>query len=168
VAYYQQVGRAGRALDDAMAVLLPAETDEANWAYFATVGVPDQARVGQILAALAAGPLSLLALETATGIRRGRLEDLLKILAVEDVVQREGSAWALTGQPWHFDAQRWADLARVRAQEADLMRRFARGAGCLMRFLQTALDDPEPHDCGRCSACSGGAAAGIAAVALTG
>jgi ATP-dependent DNA helicase RecQ len=94
VAYYQQVGRAGRALDDAMAVLLPAETDEAIWAYFATAGVPDEARVGQILAALADGPLSLLALETATSIRRGRLEGLLKILAVEDVVQREGSAWA--------------------------------------------------------------------------
>jgi ATP-dependent DNA helicase RecQ len=155
VAYYQQVGRAGRALDDAMAVLLPAETDEALWTYFATAGVPDEARVGQILAALADGPLSLLALETATGIRRGRLEGLLKILAVEDVVQREGGTWSLTGQPWHFDAPRWADLARVRAREADLMRRFARGAGCLMRFLQTALDDPDPRDCGRCSACSG-------------
>jgi ATP-dependent DNA helicase RecQ len=155
VAYYQQVGRAGRALGDAMAVLLPAETDEALWTYFATAGVPDEARVGQILAALADGPLSLLALETATGIRRGRLEGLLKILAVEDVVQREGGTWSLTGQPWHFDARRWAGLARVRAQEAELMRRYARGAGCLMRFLQTALDDPDPRDCGRCSACSG-------------
>ena len=47
VAYYQQVGRAGRALDDAVAVLLPAETDERIWAYFATAGVPDEERVRQ-------------------------------------------------------------------------------------------------------------------------
>ncbi|GHC90185.1 ATP-dependent DNA helicase RecQ [Pseudorhodoferax aquiterrae] len=155
VAYYQQVGRAGRALDDAVAVLLPAETDERIWAYFATAGVPDEKRVGQILAALADGAQGLVALENATGIRRGRLEGLLKILAVEEVVQREGSAWALTGQPWTFDAERWQALGAVRAREAGLMRAFAAGQGCLMRFLQEALDDPAPRDCGRCSVCTG-------------
>nr|WP_145548546.1 RecQ family ATP-dependent DNA helicase [Variovorax boronicumulans] len=155
VAYYQQVGRAGRALDDAVAVLLPAETDERIWAYFATAGVPDEKRVGQLLAALADGAQGLVALENATGIRRGRLEGLLKILAVEDVVQREGSVWALTGQPWTFDAARWQALGAVRAREAGLMRAFAAGRGCLMRFLQEALDDPAPRDCGRCSVCTG-------------
>ncbi|WP_326534157.1 RecQ family ATP-dependent DNA helicase [Pseudorhodoferax sp.] len=155
VAYYQQVGRAGRALDDAVAVLLPAETDERIWAYFATAGVPDEKRVGQVLAALASGPQSLLALENSTAVRRGRLEGLLKILAVEEVVQREGSAWALTGRPWTFDAPRWQALAQVREREAGLMRAFAAGQGCLMRFLQEALDDPAPSDCGRCSWCTG-------------
>ena len=155
VAYYQQVGRAGRALDDAVAVLLPAETDERIWAYFATAGVPDPQRVGKILAALGKRPLTLVELENATAIRRGRLEGLLKILAVEEVVQRNGSAWALTGTPWIYDAERWQALAMVREREAGLMRSFAGGAGCLMRFLQEALDDPEPSDCGRCSVCTG-------------
>jgi ATP-dependent DNA helicase RecQ len=155
VAYYQQVGRAGRALDSAVAVLLPAETDDAIWAYFATAGVPDEERVGRILDALAAGPQTLPALEGTTTIRRGRLEGLLKILAVDEVVRREGSAWALTGTPWTFDAARWQALAQVRRREADLMRSFAAGTGCLMRFLQTALDDPAPADCGRCSVCTG-------------
>ncbi len=158
VAYYQQVGRAGRALDDAVAVLLPAESDEQIWAYFATVGVPDPQRVGQILAALGqAAPRaqSLLALESATGIRRGRLEGLLKILAVEDVLRRDGTGWVPTGKPWVYDAPRWQALAQVRAREAALMRAFAAGQGCLMRFLQQALDDPAPSDCGRCSVCTG-------------
>ena len=155
VAYYQQVGRAGRALDDAVAVLLPAETDERIWAYFATAGVPDEQRVGQVLDALAAGPQTLPALESATAIRRGRLEGLLKILAVEDIVRREGSAWTSTGKPWTFDAERWRALGDVRAREAGLMRAFAAGQGCLMRFLQEALDDPAPSDCGRCSVCTG-------------
>ena len=44
VAYYQQVGRAGRAIDSADAVLLPAETDERIWEYFATAAVPDPAQ----------------------------------------------------------------------------------------------------------------------------
>lgn len=155
VAYYQQVGRAGRALDDAVAVLLPAETDEQIWAYFASAGVPDERRVGQILDALAPGPQTVLALENATTIRRGRLEGLLKILAVDEVVTRVGTAWTLTGTPWVFDAERWQALAQVREREAGLMRAFAAGQGCLMRFLQEALDDPAPSDCGRCSVCTG-------------
>jgi ATP-dependent DNA helicase RecQ len=155
VAYYQQVGRAGRALNDAVAVLLPAESDEQIWAYFATAGVPDEQRVGKIIGALKQRPQTLLELENATTIRRGRLEGLLKILAVDEVVQREGSAWTLTGRPWTYDAERWQALAQVREREAGLMRSFARGAGCLMRFLQEALDDPDPSDCGRCSVCTG-------------
>ncbi len=35
------------------------------------------------------------------------------------------------------------------------MRRYAHGQGCLMQFLQQALDDPDPHPCGRCSVCTG-------------
>jgi len=155
VAYYQQVGRAGRALDDAVAVLLPAETDERIWNYFATAGVPDEERVGRILGALDRKPQTLVELENSTAIRRGRLEGLLKILAVDEVVRRDGSAWALTGKPWRYDAVRWQVLAQVREREADLMRSFAGGTGCLMRFLQEALDDPDPSDCGRCSVCTG-------------
>lgn len=155
VAYYQQVGRAGRALDEAVAVLLPAESDEQIWAYFATAGVPDEQRVAKIIDTLAQAPQTLVQLENSTTIRRGRLEGLLKILAVEDVVKRQGSAWALTGVPWTFDAERWQALAQVRQREAALMRAFASGQGCLMRFLQEALDDPGPSDCGRCSVCTG-------------
>ncbi len=153
VAYYQQVGRAGRALDNAHAVLLPAETDDAIWEHFATAGVPDEKRVAAILHALEAGPASVLALEQSTSIRRGRLEGLLKILAVENVVQREGSAWRATGSSWTYDAARWDALAAVRQSEANLMRSYASGTQCLMRTLQTALDDPEPQDCGQCSVC---------------
>jgi ATP-dependent DNA helicase RecQ len=155
VAYYQQVGRAGRALDDAQAILLPAETDSQIWDHFATAGVPDRNRVGLILDALAQGSKTVLALESTTAIRRGRLEGLLKILAVEEVVDREGSSWRTTGKPWTYDALRWDALAEVRLNEANLMRSYAAGSGCLMQTLQRALDDPDPQPCGRCSVCTG-------------
>ena len=155
VAYYQQVGRAGRALDNANAVLLPAETDTQIWEHFATAGVPDEERVGKIFTALDGGAQTLLALESSTGIRRGRLEGLLKILAVDEAVARNGSSWHRTSTPWSYDAPRWETLAVVRRTEADLMRFYAAGQGCLMRTLQTALDDPDPVDCGRCSVCTG-------------
>jgi ATP-dependent DNA helicase RecQ len=155
VAYYQQVGRAGRALDDATAVLVPADADERIWDYFATAGIPDEGQVERVLDALGNHTTSVPELEAATGIRRGRLETMLKILAVDDVAVREQGGWVATGQRWYFDEQKWADLRRVRAAEADLMRRYAHGQGCLMEFLQRALDDPNPGPCGRCSVCDG-------------
>ena len=156
VAYYQQVGRAGRALDDATAVLVPSEADERIWDYFATAGIPVEEQVERILDTLdPEEPQSLPAIETATGIRRGRLETVLKILAVDDAVARAGTGWVSTGKGWYFDEAKWAALRKVRADEADLMRRYAHGEGCLMQFLQQALDDPDPAPCGRCSVCDG-------------
>ncbi len=155
VAYYQQVGRAGRALDDALAVLVPSEGDERIWDYFATAGIPDEGQVERILDALGDTPQSVAAVESATGIRRGRLEGMLKILAIDDAVQRTSGGWVGTGKPWYFDERKWADLRAVRAAEADLMRSYAHGRGCLMQFLQLALDDPDPQPCGRCSVCTG-------------
>jgi ATP-dependent DNA helicase RecQ len=61
VAYYQQVGRAGRATDSADVLLLPGAEDEQIWEYFATASMPNQADANAVLAALAEadGPLSV-------------------------------------------------------------------------------------------------------------
>ncbi len=155
VAYYQQVGRAGRALDTAEAVLLPGAGDERIWEYFATASIPDPDHASAVLDRLAAGPAGLTELESATGIRRGRLEALCKILAVAGVVERVGNTWSATGTAYVHDHARWAALRQVRRAEAGIMRSYAAGAGCLMAFLQASLDDPDPAPCGRCSVCTG-------------
>jgi len=155
VAYYQQVGRAGRALDTAQAVLLPSESDERIWQYFATASVPDREHVERVLDALHRGPVSLPNLESLTGIRRTRLEAVMRLLAADEVVVKETDGWAATGRPYHHDTAKWDALRAMREHEAELMRRYAAGAGCLMEFLQLALDDPDPSPCGRCSVCTG-------------
>ncbi|MGP0109119.1 MAG: DEAD/DEAH box helicase [Acidimicrobiales bacterium] len=157
VAYYQQVGRAGRAIERAEAVLLPAETDERLWEFFATASIPDPQNIEKVLGVLADAeePMSVVALESATGVRRGRLESLLKIVAVEGAVERVSGGWISTGEPYVYDQAKWAEIHAARAAEADLMRSYAGGRGCLMEFLQRALDDPDPGPCGRCSVCTG-------------
>ena len=155
VAYYQQVGRAGRAVAHAEAVLLSAQSDERIWEYFATASIPDPDDAAKALAALQDGPHSVVELDGLTGVRRGRLEALMKILAIDGVVAKDGTKWAATGQPYVHDAAKWEALATTRRAEADLMRRYAHGDGCLMAYLQQALDDPSPAKCGRCSVCTG-------------
>jgi ATP-dependent DNA helicase RecQ len=155
VAYYQQVGRAGRAVAHAEGVLLPSDADERIWDYFATASIPDAGTAAKVLHSLGSHGRSLLDIEADTGTRRGRLEALLKILAVEGVVDKEGATWRATGVPYVHDSAKWTALAQVRQQEAAIMRQYAHGQGCLMAYLQTALDDPAPAPCGRCSVCTG-------------
>jgi ATP-dependent DNA helicase RecQ len=159
VDYYQQVGRAGRSLDSAVVALLPAETDERLWEYFATASIPDPELAARVLGVLddAGGPVSIPTLETVTGARRGRLELLVKVLAVDGAVERTVDGWRGTGEAWTYDHARYAALLAARRAEADLMRRYAHGAGCLEAFLRTALDDDVPpgYRCGRCWVCTG-------------
>jgi len=155
VSYYQQVGRAGRAIEHATVVLLPAETDERLWDYFATSSVPDPEQAAAVLRVLELHTASVVMLESETGFRRGRLELLLKILAVDGAVERSVDGWQATGQPWVFDAAHYRALVDQRQAEAEIMRAYAAGRGCLMAALQQALDDPGAGPCGRCSVCTG-------------
>ena len=155
VAYYQQVGRAGRATERADVLLLPGPEDRDIWRYFATSSMPRQDQANAVLDALGAArrPLSTAALETVTDVRRTRLELLLKVLDVDGAVERVQGGWTATGRPWVFDADRYARVAQAREREAASMLEYERATGCRMRFLAEALDDPAAADCGRCDRC---------------
>jgi ATP-dependent DNA helicase RecQ len=157
IAYYQQVGRAGRGVDHADVLLLPGREDEAIWAYFASVGFPPEEQVRRTLAVLeqAGRPLSLPALEPLVDLRRSRLETMLKVLDVDGAVKRVKGGWAATGQPWAYDAQRYAWVARQRETEQQAMRDYVATTGCRMEFLQRQLDDEKAAPCGRCDSCAG-------------
>jgi ATP-dependent DNA helicase RecQ len=155
VAYYQQVGRAGRGVDRATVLLLPGEQDEAVWSYFASVGFPPEPLVRQTLAALGAEPMSVPQLETQVELGRSRLEQMLKVLDVDGAVRRVRGGWVATGQPWAYDADRYARVAAVRSAEQQAMREYIATTDCRMAFLRRQLDDPGAESCGRCDTCTG-------------
>ncbi|WP_329029279.1 MULTISPECIES: RecQ family ATP-dependent DNA helicase [unclassified Streptomyces] len=157
IAYYQQVGRAGRGVEHAEVLLLPGKEDEAIWKYFASVAFPPEEQVRRTIDALAqAGrPLSLPALEPLVDLRRTRLETMLKVLDVDGAVRRVKGGWTATGEPWVYDAERYAWVARQREAEQQAMRDYATTDGCRMEFLRRQLDDEEATACGRCDNCAG-------------
>ncbi len=164
VAYYQQVGRAGRGIDHAVVVLLASSADEGLWEHYITSTVPVPTQVNALLKAMGdePGAASVPSLEAGSGLRRGRVELLLKQLAVDGAVAREESGWRPTGQAWAYDEPRYTELVAARRREAEVMRGYARGEACLMQTLQRALDDPAAEPCGRCSVCIGHLPDGLA------
>ncbi|MFF9327380.1 RecQ family ATP-dependent DNA helicase [Streptomyces sp. NPDC014776] len=157
IAYYQQVGRAGRGVEHAEVLLLPGKEDEAIWEYFASLAFPSEDLVRRTLDVLARadGPMSLPALEPLVELRRSRLETMLKVLDVDGAVKRVKGGWIATGRPWTYDAERYAWVARQRAAEQQAMRAYASTTGCRMEFLQRQLDDEGAKPCGRCDNCAG-------------
>ena len=156
IAYYQQVGRAGRGVEHAEVLLLPGKEDQAIWQYFASIAFPPEEQVRRTLDALAqAGrPLSLPALEPLVELRRSRLETMLKVLDVDGAVHRVKGGWISTGAPWTYDTERYAWVAKQRAAEQQAMRDYVTTTGCRMEFLRRQLDDEGATPCGRCDTCA--------------
>ncbi|PTU54603.1 recombinase RecQ [Sphaerisporangium cinnabarinum] len=159
IAYYQQVGRAGRGVDSAVVVLLPGEEDRRIWEWFASTAFPPQDQVRATLDALGAGGAQSVAqLETQVDLKRSRLEGMLKVLDVDGAVRRVKGGWEATGEPWTYDSERYERVDATRSAEQQAMLDYEATDGCRMAFLRAALDDPELEDgwrCGRCDTCGG-------------
>jgi ATP-dependent DNA helicase RecQ len=156
IAYYQQVGRAGRAVDASLGVLLAGREDAEIQDWFIRTAFPSRAQAEEVVALLAgaAEPMSVRAIEAAVNVRHARLELMLKVLEVEGAVERVDAGWLRTSSPWAYDEERVAQVTAARRVEQAAMRDYATGDGCRMEFLRRQLDDDGASPCGSCDRCS--------------
>lgn len=156
IAYYQQIGRAGRGVRSAEVLLLPSDEDQHIWHYFASLAFPPEATVRSVLSALeAGGTVSTAALEPRVELSRSRLEMVLKVLDVEGAVRRVRGGWQSTSAKWTYDAERYEHIAAQRRIEQQAMLDYTDTAQCRMEFLLRQLDDPHAQPCERCDNCTG-------------
>jgi ATP-dependent DNA helicase RecQ len=159
IAYYQQVGRAGRSTASAEVILLPGREDQDVWRYFSSVAFPSELMVRNVIRALDPDrPQSTPALEPLVDLGRTRLEMVLKVLDVDGAVRRVKGGWLGTGEPWDYDETRYRKLDEARKHEQQAMLDYQATGGCRMAFLRGQLDDPELREgehCGRCDNCTG-------------
>ncbi len=171
IAYYQQVGRAGRALEHAHGILLSGYEDRDIQDYFIRSAFPPQDQAEAVVALLDAnaaeaadagepGPTSagwtkLGDIEQTVNIRRGRLTSMLKSLEVEGAVERNGFSYRRTREPWAYPAERIEHVTAQRRVEQQVMEEYLDSDRCLMELLGRVLDDPTAEPCGRCSRCTG-------------
>ena len=161
VHYYQQVGRAGRAVDEAFGILLCGEEDDLIADYFIRNAFPPQQHISEILTALdkSDSGLSVPSMESVLNLRKKKIDKTLKYLTVESPspITKIGTKWQVTATAatYHVDQKHVDLITEIRRGEQQQMREYMRHTGCLMAFLQEALDDPSPRDCGKCSNCIG-------------
>ena len=122
IAYYQQVGRAGRGVAEAHAVLLRGHEDRRIQDFFIESAFPPRDLVERVLELVGQdGAVSIPSLQADVNLGRGRLEAMLKVLDVEGAVRREGSGWTATGEPWEYDAGRYEQVTALRRAEQAAM-----------------------------------------------
>ena len=142
VAYYQQVGRAGRGIDHAVGVLISGVEDQDIHEFFRASAFPSEARVNEILQLLEQSDgLTLRSIEEHTNLRHSQIEKVLKLLSVENPapVIKDGSRWLRTPVHYRMDHNRIAHLTRQRVQEWLEVQAYITDIGCKMTFLRRAL-----------------------------
>ncbi len=156
IAYYQQVGRAGRAVDSAYGILLSGREDDEIADYFIRTAFPPAEVLERVIDLLGAHDgLGVEEITAELNEPRGSIQKSLKLLEVDGAVGHEGRRYFRTLSPWSADVLRADQITALRRAEVEEMRRYVEHPGCLMEFLSRALDDPRPRRCGKCMNCRG-------------
>jgi len=158
--YYQQVGRAGRALDKAFGILLHGTQEREIIDHFIQTAFPPRKQIEQILQALETAPegLSIVHLQRKLNLTFGALNKALKLLSLESPapIVKQNSHWKVAAA--RLSASFWERVQRLtelRRYEQGQMHEYAHTTECLMLFQARALDDPYVMPCGRCRNCVG-------------
>ena len=157
IAYYQQVGRAGRALQESWGILLCGSEDADIQDFFIRTAFPPAELAEQVVGCLAERgvPMTRGDLLESFNVRPSQIESLLKNLEVDGAIERVGSRWSRTLQPWSYDHERVESVTALRIAEQKEMLRYVATDGCRMQLLGSYLDDQTSDPCGICDNCSG-------------
>jgi len=157
VHYYQQVGRAGRAVSQAYGILLSGDEDQEITNYFIESAFPPERHIQEVLTTLdqEEDGLSVPQLEEKLNLSRGQVEKVLKLLSVEapSPVAKINSRWYSTPINYELNRDKVAQLTEIRKREQARMLDYINTRSCLMMFLAAELDDNTTTACGRCSVC---------------
>ena len=157
IAYYQQVGRAGRGVDRAHGILLSGREDDDIADFFIRNAFPPTVNMHEILAALEGRPsMTIGGLQREVNLPYGKIEQALKLLEIDGAVSRERGRFSRTAMPWEQDEERIARVIATRRDELAQMQAYVTHPGCRMEFLTRLLDDPAAGPCGECDNDRGG------------
>ncbi|MCK4919886.1 MAG: RecQ family ATP-dependent DNA helicase [Bacteroidales bacterium] len=156
ISYYQQVGRAGRAIRKAYGILLSGQEDSDIHAYFRQSAFPPEDRVQAILDKIEEEDgLSVPELMKYLNLRKGQIEQVLKYLSVEESspIIKIGPKWTRTAVDYKMDSEKITRLTNQRLNEWQDVEAYISTTDCLMNYLQKSLDDPKSAMCGKCANC---------------
>ena len=157
IAYYQQVGRAGREVPESYGILLHGSEEDEILDYFMREAFPtedEEKAVLDFLNTVTSATQGQICRKL--NMRSSRLEKALKHLLIDGYIVKNGYDYSRTVKTWFYDQQRKDQVQATRIREREKMKTYISHEGCLMRFIANELDDHTTQDCGICVNCNQG------------
>jgi len=160
VAWYQQIGRAGRDLKDAYIFLMHGKEDDDINNYFIETAFPSRKESSEVMEAIAnANGLTQAAVESQVNFRRSRIDNALKFLENEGFIRKEHDGrryrYYSTPRRFEYNEKHYQEIMSIRRHEMEQMHQLIHTTECLSRFAVNALDDHTAGNCGKCFNCTG-------------
>ncbi|GGB93664.1 RecQ family ATP-dependent DNA helicase [Cellulomonas carbonis] len=160
-AYYQEVGRAGRDGEDALAVLVHHPDDVGPNHYLRAGGAPRRATLQAVLGAVEQGPGTRADVAGRSGLGARTVARALAALAAVGGVEERAGTWRRLGggsvaEVVRAVRERADDAAALDRSRVELVRTYAETTDCRRRVLLELLGEDHPQACGRCDSCDAG------------
>lgn len=157
VSYYQQIGRAGRNIENASVFLMYGKEDMDIVNYFIDTIFPTEQDANDILNLIKSSKRGVRQrkIEGELNITKRRIERTLEYLLFEGVIELKKSSYVATGKELFYDSERYSAITEARRQEARQMRQMLTHKGCLSRYIVNCIDDFTAEDCHKCENCKG-------------
>lgn len=157
IAYYQQVGRAGREVPESYGILLHGSEEDEILDFFMREAFPtedeEQAVLGYLNKVSSAKQSQIF---RQLNMKSSRLEKALKHLLIDGFISKNGFEYSRSVKPWTYNQVRKDMVQATRVRERERMKEYISHQGCLMRYIANELDDPTQEDCGICVNCNHG------------
>ncbi len=156
VAYYQQIGRAGRGIEKAYAILLCGKEDNEVNQYFIDSAFPTEELMGEVIATVIEHPgIRKKEFEQYINMKSLKIEQCIKYLLVSGDIYCENKGYYKSTRMWKPDLKKSREITDIRKAELRQMDEFIKHDGCYMEFIAGELDDLQAGRCGKCRNCLG-------------
>ena len=156
VAYYQQIGRAGRNIERAYTFLMFGQEDLDIQDYFIQTALPSKEEAYDVMDLIARNEgLSIYDILVQCNFSKGRVENTLKFLINEGFVYKEKSKYYASANSFEYNEKHYDEVRKIRYREQDQMLKYLDIHDCYSRFVVNCLDDKTSAKCGVCANCLG-------------
>lgn len=153
IAYYQQIGRAGRGIEIAYAILMSGLEDDYITRFFIESAFPSVDDMQAVLRIIELSPSKRWQIVQQSGYSQSLVEKCIKFLVLEKVIVHENGYYTRTVNPWNPSRKEAEAITKMRFEELKKMDKFVNTTGCYMKFMADELDDPEAKSCQKCRNC---------------